>query len=630
MTRSCRLPALGFACALAALARPALAQPVPARRPARASTSTPPPTPPCPGSVAAPIDGLIRSGREQYLGVRFAADCTHLSPPDGPFDLTAPFVLRTRNQDGRIALTVRVLEAQSRSIRLQVDDTVPEATLATAVWELVRLQPGGETVLATVRLRGYAGPTFRDLRVHYRENSLARGDSHAATVDGERYAVIDPTVPGSATTIRGHEIVNVARLAIEPRIGTWSHIRAADAVLVGRADQAGHLVWCAQSTGEAAFPVYGDGTHAPMGTAVPINTNGAVRYVLGANGGADRDLHVRTLLVYAPGGAYPAMTRARAACESFADVLAHGPTITLAHHRRRESVPLPIVDHLRVRCGPTGRARAERVATPSDEDLGRCRLVYERPNDANDAVLRAHGPQLVRVEIIGADGAVLATRMWRFEPWRPRSAHGLLLTQHAGSSSFRIRARLDVTEPLVTYREGSSTTASASAPAPEDGYSFEADVRARGLFAPCLFGGCWDARVFLTFPVAPVSLRFPARARNLTSSIETDAVELMGPRVGALVAVEPWDYANRRNGLYPLPVRFLVGGYLLEVGQEDFAPTFDVGVSLSLPLVDSPSQLGTSLSITALAEYDSGSGTWGVVLSFSADILSLFSPEPKD
>lgn len=623
MTRSRRFAVLPVACALALLACPARAQPAPARPPAPATASTPPA--PCPGSVAAPLDGLIRSSRGQYLGVRFAAACVHTP---SRLDLTAPFVLRTRNRDGRITLVARVLQAEPRFVRLQVDDTVPESTLASAVWELVRLQPGGETVLATVRLRGYAGPTFRDLRVHYRDPSLARGNNAAATVDGERYAVIDPTVSGSAPTITAHQVLNVARIAIEPRIGTWSYIRATDAALVGRAAQAGHLVWCAQSTGEATWPMQSDGAYASMGTAVPINSNGALRYVLGANGGADRDLHVRTLLVYAPGGAEPAMARARTACARASDVLAYGPTLTIAHHRRRESVPLRIVDHLRVKCGPTGRAGAEQVATPSDDDLGRCRLVYERPEGLDEAVLQTHGPQLARVEIVGADGAVLATRTWRFEPSRPRSVHGLRLTEHTGSSSFRIRARLDVTEPLVTYREGSSTA--ASAPVPEDGFTFEADVRARGLFAPCMFGGCWDARVFLTFPVAPVSLRFPARARNLTSSTETDAVELMGPRVGALVAVEPWNYANRRNALYPLPVRFMIGGYLLEVGQEEFAPTFDVGVSLSLPLIDSPSQLGTSLSITALAEFDSSSGTWGAVLSFSADVLSLFSPEPED
>lgn len=77
----------------------------------------------------------------------------------------------------------------------------------------------------------------------------------------------------------------------------------------------------------------------------------------------------------------------------------------------------------------------------------------------------------------------------------------------------------------------------------------------------------------------------------------------MSTKSDQLHGAELWDYELARP-IGPFPVRALVGLNFLTVQEPILVPSFFVGMSVTAPLVESPSILGTSLAVGAYWEVD--------------------------
>jgi hypothetical protein len=158
-----------------------------------------------------------------------------------------------------------------------------------------------------------------------------------------------------------------------------------------------------------------------------------------------------------------------------------------------------------------------------------------------------------------------------------------------------------------------------------------ADLRARVYLRPRgPFG--WNklpVRTYVTIPVQLSGLRFPASGYELKSSTDPTVYQFVSPRVGMLIVVEPWNYDLGRNFS---PFGFSVAGglSLLQASTNPVSVSTLLGVQLQLPLVESPSQLGTSISLGLFWENnlrENGLQANHALLTLGVNVLTLLAPK---
>jgi hypothetical protein len=360
------------------------------------------------------------------------------------------------------------------------------------------------------------------------------------------------------------------------------------------------------------------------------------------------------------------------------DVVLFRANVLLANGARRESLPLPLADALKVECGQKEPKRAQdrrqrfrdtllngQVRAVQDEDLdsGLCQLHYdhsrmlhlleeaimsragkapeaestekrnqrlERVREIAGGRLRFYGRQLVEVVVQrGTEPSV--TLSWSLDPTQEQTLKLPGVKPRAGD--YVISAHIKGPRPPdVVYRQpvtqSGATMASVNAALAD--LEFSATLRPRGL-------GGWagaNVRTFVTFPVRFTGLRFPAKASELTGSGDATAVQVAGVRAGVMGVVEPWNYHTRRNS-WPIPVRFMSGMNLYDLASGNFAPAFLAGASISLPVMPldgSPTarNVESTVSVGAFWEVDLERPAplrdgHHLLVTLGLDLLSLFS-----
>lgn len=266
------------------------------------------------------------------------------------------------------------------------------------------------------------------------------------------------------------------------------------------------------------------------------------------------------------------------------------------------SEPLPVVGSLALRCGDEGTVGHGRVLAIRDTSVrdGECRLEL-LPSATPEKVIETYGEQLVRVTV-HRDGT------------KDPPAQDWLLTEQSLRAGFTLPAAEDDTagrgryEITVTVLATSVGAVLYEHPVASNGerrdtsLQFRASLTPRGPFG---FGGQKSVRMFFTVPVDIVAARTPASPRDLRSSSDNTLVQPIFIKTGLLLALEPWDYRFGRN-LSPLPFRIATGIHLVGVGttSSGFLPSFIAGGYFTLPLIESVSQVNTSLAIGVLYELD--------------------------
>jgi hypothetical protein len=194
---------------------------------------------------------------------------------------------------------------------------------------------------------------------------------------------------------------------------------------------------------------------------------------------------------------------------------------------------------------------------------------------------------------------------------------------------YTVSARpLNPLPPAVLYR-GQTTPNSPGAAPSADELEFRASLRPRGPYG-------WQRaplRVFATFPVNVTGVRFPSATSELRASSMPIWGQVTSVQVGALIAVEPWDYNTGKN-LWPIPVRFATGLHLFDLSQGTFAPSWVTGLSITLPIVNlqkgtAEDQLGTDVALGMFWEVDLRERRpmkYGhhALLTLGVNVLSLF------
>jgi hypothetical protein len=260
-----------------------------------------------------------------------------------------------------------------------------------------------------------------------------------------------------------------------------------------------------------------------------------------------------------------------------------------------------------------------------DRDLDECSIAFHRLASDEVTAVAAYGRQRLLVSIADGDGEELTSFLWEVDPGdcpqgvcsrRPFSLSGYDATE------FVVGVRVLGNPPRVHYRTG--TTEAGPDGADIQGYEWSARVLPRGVFGMPI-----PLRVFITVPVIPLAIRTPALTRNLETSTDATGIEAVAGTTGVLLGLELWDYLERANLLAPANLRLGLGLLLFDLDETRFRPSFVAGLSFSLPIIEAPSQLGTSVSLSAFLEYDFASESAHALFALSVDVLSLFSPNTE-
>jgi hypothetical protein len=133
-------------------------------------------------------------------------------------------------------------------------------------------------------------------------------------------------------------------------------------------------------------------------------------------------------------------------------------------------------------------------------------------------------------------------------------------------------------------------------------------------------------------PIEISGLRFPAASVDLKSTSDSEVIQLVNPRTGLLLTVEPWDY-DKANHPWPVPLRLQTGFHMFQIAQGKPAFSYLLGVSGALPLFDAKStQAQTTASLGLFYELDLREinsdfnfGRQGhFLISLGFNVLSLF------
>lgn len=240
-------------------------------------------------------------------------------------------------------------------------------------------------------------------------------------------------------------------------------------------------------------------------------------------------------------------------------------------------------------------------ALPNDQALqsGQCRLSLDQssPLLADPALFKLYGYQTIEVSVVREGDAVELSTVWDLEG--PNSEY--VLAPPAGTDAperpYVVRASVSELGQKTVYRPGAFDAKREKVRTGSE-FSFEARLRPRGPY-----GFTQPVRAFVTVPLNITGVRFPAAPRSLRKSSDAGHVQVSTLRVGLLGAIEPWNYDNGRTA-WAMPFRFLGGMNLVDLGSGRLAPSVLVGASITAPLIDAPSQLGTSVAVGAFWEVD--------------------------
>lgn len=332
--------------------------------------------------------------------------------------------------------------------------------------------------------------------------------------------------------------------------------------------------------------------------------------------------------------------------------------LVLARGARYESLPLPLAQALHVECGEAQRSRGLFPSQPpptdatldvvtnghtravNDEDVttGNCRLVYSYQRvlraltlddtDASIDVLKYYGRQELTLTV--RRGQAEQQVVWSIDPSIDTSVRLPIPADARNATGIytvvaTLRGRLP---PAVIYRPGASIPQTGTSAAMGD-LEFKANLRPRGPFG-------WKVapiRAFMTFPVNFTGIRFPARPEELDKSSASTSVQVTSVEVGALLAVEPWNYDTGRN-LWPVPIRFMTGANLYNVTEATASPSWITGASITFPIFDlqkgvAEDQLGTDVAVGLFWEVDVTQKDWistghHFLATLGVNLLSLF------
>lgn len=242
-------------------------------------------------------------------------------------------------------------------------------------------------------------------------------------------------------------------------------------------------------------------------------------------------------------------------------------------------------------------------------------------------LLQLAGPQDVTVTQQLGDAAP-TPREWRIETQQIARATGVLERTQLPRLPISFPGASDTTELIVT---ATTTRGSQGAQAPSTPI-FRVAVRPTGttyLGLRNAYGS--GVRAFATVAVIPFAVRAPASASELRNSSDAPGVQIVAPRVGVNLVVEPWSYRNRQHLWASIfPVRLVAGFTLFQVSERVFAPSSVLGAGISLPIAasESASALSASISFNVLWEHEfREDGGNHLLITSSFDLLSLLSPQ---
>ncbi|HKA88110.1 MAG TPA: hypothetical protein VKE22_10605 [Haliangiales bacterium] len=297
--------------------------------------------------------------------------------------------------------------------------------------------------------------------------------------------------------------------------------------------------------------------------------------------------------------------------------------VKLAEGARYESVPAPIRDSLDIVCAGDSQRSVPADATRAvdDEAIGasKCKVRLIPKSRLADPSAAVYGPQVIQVTV-HRDGATKdGSTSWSFNPGA--DAPPITLPKPEGDENahgvYDVTVRVDAKAKGLVYRPGSDAFLD------DTQYIFHARLRPRGPF-----GYRAPIRTFVTIPLNITGVRFPANASQLRSSSDAVSYQAVTLQTGVLVGIEPWNYDDGKNK-WSLPIRFLGGLNLLDVKNGHFVPSSVLGLSIAMPLIESPQQLGTSIALGFFWEIDLTSPTplaYGhrFLVTFGFNVFSLF------
>jgi hypothetical protein len=277
------------------------------------------------------------------------------------------------------------------------------------------------------------------------------------------------------------------------------------------------------------------------------------------------------------------------------DVVVSSVDVTLAAEARLESLPLPLTSVLSVACqahrwwiaDPISVAeRGNSIAIDDDAfEHKRCNLVVEyrklattNPNLAR--YLDVYGNQALEVAV--SRGKKKTTFTMVVSPTEPPIDEPLSAPTGASDEigPYLVTVRLVSGVKDVNYREGSLPAVSVNDEISDPQLTFDATLRPRGSR-----GLTYPLRLYATFPVTPVTLRFPPRAADLHASSQSPVIQVDTLRAGAMFVIEPWDYDADRNA-FRIPLSFQSGLSFLRFQDKPVQFSWLIGVSLDFPIVD--------------------------------------------
>jgi len=326
---------------------------------------------------------------------------------------------------------------------------------------------------------------------------------------------------------------------------------------------------------------------------------------------------------------------------------------TIAARAQIESIPLPISGAISIRCDQKRSARNGGTLPVAEDNLavGACSVQfdYQRlPSDVRQN-LSDYGPQdlLISVHKTGDentnDGSRSAPLTAGYQPVEPSKPTLSWITEEPVPSKepvivaslplpkgnvdpdgvYQVRIVLNTgANSTVVYRPGRAAAASS---ADED--AFSATIRVTGEYALPIAS---HTRIFATIPVNAFGVRFPASPADLQSSGDSRVYQSAQIKAGVMLAAEPWNYFTARND-WPLKPRVLVGMNLVNLVNAAFTPSLLAGVAGTFPLVDSSSQIGTSVAMGLFWEVDlredHAFDNGHILFTVGFNILSLGTPK---
>ena len=305
--------------------------------------------------------------------------------------------------------------------------------------------------------------------------------------------------------------------------------------------------------------------------------------------------------------------------------------LTLANSAEVESIPFPAARFLTVQCDNTS-VRAGQSRAIGHNDLQE-KLCYAQIDvvEAKKAIpsMAVYGPQTLMVSVTPKGGASTLAR-WdlaldksNVDPFPLPTPE----TQAAGGEYYDVEITVAAKDAAqVIYRAGTTQLAEVgeARDVRRGELVYQARLRSRGVY-----GIRGKIRTFVTVPVEVAAIRFPARGDELADSSSSPNYQFMSPVVGVLLGMEPWNYDTGRN-LWAIPMRALGGIHVREVRNH---PELSVvlGGAVTLPIIDAPSELGSSLAVGGYASLDlapSGrafANRLAFVATLGFNVLSLFA-----